>query len=57
MSWVRLRAQVRNRIGIKTEVKVRPTKAVGLKFGSGLDRGRRESRGQRCISESGLELE
>ena len=38
MSGVRLRAQVRNGIGIETEVKVRTIKAVGLKFGSGLDR-------------------
>lgn len=39
MSGVRLRAQVRNGIGIETEVKVRTMKAVGLKVGSGLDGG------------------
>lgn len=57
MSWIKLRAQVINRTEIKIEVKVRTTKAVRLKSGLGLDRGKRAIRGQRCISESGLELE
>lgn len=57
MSWVKLGARVRNRIEIKIEVKVRATKAGGLRSGLGLDWGKREGREQKCISELGLELE
>lgn len=57
MSWVKLRAQVRNRIEIKIEVKVGATKAGGLKSALGLDWGKTEGRGKKRISEWGLELE